>query len=98
MRLLTGTVKDTERQRLRGMFNIMGFYFVKNSTGASSLFSTIVGFDLREMTSGTGVFEGSWRSRAPASFKWYRCGWNGSAQVDRGSRGFVTLEVFPLYV
>ena len=35
MRLLTCIVKNTKRQELRETFNIMRFYFVKNSTEAS---------------------------------------------------------------
>ena len=46
----------------------------------------------------TEVFEDSWQSRASASFKWYYCRWNESAQINQDSRRFVILEIFLLYV
>ena len=86
--------RETRAQR----FNIMGFYFVKNSTGASSWFQLELDLPWEEWRAEWVCLKVLGEAEPRPASRRYHCGWSGSAQVDRGSGGFVTLEVFPLCV
>ena len=89
-RLLTCIVKNTERQGLRETFNIMRFYFVKNSIEASFWFQLRLNLSWEKWWAEQKCLKILDEAELWLASKWYCCEWSESMQAIRISLSIPT--------
>ncbi len=86
--------RETRAQK----FNIMRFYFVKNSTEASFWFQLELNLSWEKWQAEWVCLKILDKAESWSASRWYHCEWSESTQMNWDSRKFVILEIFLLCV
>ena len=94
----THTHCEEYRETRAQKFNIMKFYFVKNSTEASFWFQLELNLSWKKWQTEWVCLKILDKAESQSASRQYHCEWSESMQMNWDSRRFVILEIFLLCV